>query len=231
MIVAANFKTNKTRKEVKEYLKILERTEFGKVTVRVFPPSTALFEKEFLGVQNAYPAVNGAFTGEIGLEQIGEFNIDKILIGHSERRNILGESQEFIAEKFNFFKEHGFEITYCIGEPLEIREKGIDAVVEYLKDQFEGIDLSYERLIIAYEPVWAIGTGVSASKEQIQNTHAEIRKITDKPILYGGSVKPANVKEILSIPNVNGVLVGSASLDVESFIQMINTAKETIKEQ
>ena len=231
MIVAANFKTNKTRKEVKEYLKTLKKTDFGNIDVRVFPPATALFEEEFLGVQNAYPVINGAFTGEIGLEQIAEFNIDKILIGHSERRNILGESQEFIAEKFNFFKNNGFEITYCIGEPLEIREKGIEAVVEYLKKQFEGIDSAYEKLIIAYEPVWAIGTGVSASKEQIQNTHAEIRKITDKPILYGGSVKPANIKEILSIPNVNGVLVGSASLDIESFIQMINTAKETIKEQ
>jgi len=229
MIVAANFKTNKTRKEVEEYLKVLDVVEFDSVTVRVFPPMTALMKKEYLGAQNAYPTVNGAFTGEIGLEQLNEFEIDKILIGHSERRNILGESQEFIAKKFAFFKEHGFEITYCIGEPLEIREKGIDAVVEYLKDQFEGIDLSYEKLIIAYEPVWAIGTGVSASKEQIQNTHAEIRKITDKPILYGGSVKPENIKEIISIPNVDGVLVGSASLDVGNFIKMIEIAKEKEK--
>ena len=229
MIVAANFKTNKTRKEVEEYLKVLDVVEFDSVTVRVFPPMTALMKKEYLGAQNAYPTVNGAFTGEIGLEQLNEFEIDKILIGHSERRNILGESQEFIAKKFAFFKEHGFEITYCIGEPLEIREKGIDAVVEYLKDQFEGIDLSYEKLIIAYEPVWAIGTGVSASKEQIQNTHAEIRKITDKAILYGGSVKLENIKEIISIPNVDGVLVGSASFDVGNFIKMIETAKEKEK--
>ena len=225
MIVSANFKTNKTRKEVKQYLEELDKTDFGDVKVAVFPPSTALFEREYLGVQNAYPTINGAFTGEIGLEQIKEFNINKILIGHSERRHILNESQEFIAKKFEFFKNHSFEIFYCIGEPLEIRKDGIVAVVEYLKKQFEGIDLTYEKLIIAYEPVWAIGTGVSASVEEIKQTHEEIRKFTDKPILYGGSVKVNNIKEIINIPNVDGVLVGSASLDVNSFKEMIEIAK------
>ena len=231
MIVAANFKTNKTRKEVEEYLKVLDVVNFDGVKVRVFPPCTALTEKEYLGAQNAYPAVKGAYTGEIGLEQLNEFGIDKILIGHSERRNILKESQKFIAEKFEFYKKHNFEITYCIGEPLEIRKKGIDEVVEYLKAQLVGIDLDYERLIIAYEPVWAIGTGVSASGEEIQQTHKEIKKVVNKPLLYGGSVKPENVKEILSIPNVDGVLVGSASLDVGNFIKMIETAKELKKEK
>ena len=226
MIVAANFKTNKTRKETLEYLKKLDEVDFGSVKVAVFPPASALFEKSYLGVQNAYPAINGAFTGEIGLEQIQEFGIDKILIGHSERRHILKESQRFIVEKFNFFKENGFEIYYCIGEPLEIRKKGINEVVEYLKAQFVGIDLDYEKLIIAYEPVWAIGTGVSASLEEIKLTHEEIRKLTDKPILYGGSVKPENIKEIISLPNVNGALIGSASLKVENFIKMIEIAKE-----
>jgi triosephosphate isomerase len=226
MIVAANFKTNKTRKETLEYLKKLDEADFGDVKVAVFPPASALFEKSYLGVQNAYPTISGAFTGEIGLEQIQEFGIEKILIGHSERRHILKESQKFIVEKFNFFKERGFEIYYCIGESLEIRQKGLDEVVEYLKTQFVGIDLDYEKLIIAYEPVWAIGTGVSASIDEIKETHQEIRKLTNKPILYGGSVKPDNVKEIVSIPNVDGVLVGSASLKVENFIKMIEIAKE-----
>jgi triosephosphate isomerase len=226
MIVAANFKTNKTRKETLEYLKKLDEVDFGNVKVAVFPPASALFEKSYLGVQNAYPAINGAFTGEIGLEQIQEFGIDKILIGHSERRHILKESQKFIVEKFNFFKENGFEIYYCIGEPLEIRKKGINEVIKYLKKQLIGIDLNYEKLIIAYEPVWAIGTGVSASLEEIKLTHEEIRKLTDKPILYGGSVKPENIKEIISLPNVDGVLIGSASLKVENFIKMIEIAKE-----
>jgi triosephosphate isomerase len=155
-----------------------------------------------------------------------EFNIKKILIGHSERRHILGESQEFIAKKFKFFKDNGFEIFYCIGEPLEVRKKGLSAVVDYLKEQFIGIDLKYEKLIVAYEPVWAIGTGVSASIEEIKETHFEIRKFTNRPILYGGSVKLNNIEEILKIENVDGVLVGSASLDVDVFKQMINKAKE-----
>jgi len=231
MIVAANFKTNKTRKETLQYLKILDGIDFSNVKVAVFPPSTALFERDYIGAQNAYPTLNGAFTGEIGLEQLNEFNIKKILIGHSERRHILGESQEFIAQKFEFFKKEGFEIYYCIGEPLEIRKKGIDAVIEYLKSQFEDIDLEYEKLIVAYEPVWAIGTGVSASIDEIRQTHAKIRKFISKPILYGGSVKPENIKDIISIENVDGVLVGSASLDVNKFISMIETAKELKKEK
>ena len=182
-------------------------------------------EDNLIGAQNAYPAQNGAYTGEIGLEQLNEFNIKRVLIGHSERRHILNESQEFIAKKFDFYKNEGFEIFYCIGEPLEVRKKGLDEVVKYLKSQLIGIDLDYDKLIIAYEPVWAIGTGVSASNEEIKETHAEIRKFTKRPLLYGGSVKLHNIKEILNIPNVDGVLVGSASLDVEVFKKMIEIAK------
>jgi len=226
MIAAANFKMHKTRKETVEYIDELKKTDFGGVKVAVFPPQSALIEDELIGAQNAYPAKNGAYTGEIGLEQLSEFAIKRVLIGHSERRNILNESQEFIAKKFQFYKNEGFEIFYCIGEPLEIREKGLDEVVKYLKAQLEGIDLTYERLIIAYEPVWAIGTGKSASAKEIKETHEEIRKLTTLPIIYGGSVKLNNIKEILSIKNVDGVLVGSASLDVETFKQMINIAKE-----
>ena len=225
MIVAANFKMYKTRSETKEYLKELKKADFNGVKVAVFPPFTALMEDELIGAQNAYPAINGAFTGEIGLEQLNEFNIKRVLIGHSERRHIIEESQEFIAKKFEFYKNEGFEIFYCIGEPLEIRKKGIDEVVKYLQNQLVGIDLEYEKLIIAYEPVWAIGTGVSASNEEIKETHAEIRKFTTRPILYGGSVKLNNIKEIINIPNVDGVLVGSASLDVKTFKEMIKIAR------
>ncbi len=225
-IIAANFKMHKTRSETKKYLEELKKIKFNGVKVAVFPPATALFEDKVVGAQNAYPAINGAYTGEIGLEQLNEFNIKRVLIGHSERRHILNESQEFIAKKFNFYKEQNFEIFYCIGEPLEIRKKGLESVVEYLKAQLEGIDREYENLIIAYEPVWAIGTGVSASVEEIRDTHREIRKFTKRPILYGGSVKLNNIEEILNIENVDGVLVGSASLDVEVFKKMIEIAKE-----
>ena len=226
MIVAANFKMYKTRKETIEYINELKKIDFGSVKVAVFPPQSALIEDELIGAQNAYPEVHGAYTGEIGLEQLEEFGIKKLMLGHSERRNILGESQEFIAKKFEFYKNQGFEIFYCIGEPLEVRERGIEAVVEYLKSQFEGIDLSYEKLIIAYEPVWAIGTGKSASLEEIKEVVSEIKKITTLPTIYGGSVKPNNIKDIISIEGVDGVLVGSASLDVNNLKEMINKAKE-----
>ena len=227
MIYAANFKTNHTRRTTKEYLeKLQEKMAVKKAEDRVyiFPPATALdsYRGDFtLGAQNAYMARNGAYTGEIGLEQLEEFSVKTILIGHSERREILGENQELVAAKFAYFKAQGFEIIYCIGEPLEVREQGDSAVIEYLLAQFEGIDTSYEDLIVAYEPIWAIGTGRSATTEEIENTHTALKKTIQKPLLYGGSVKPANIKEITDIHGVDGVLVGSASLDVESFSEMI----------
>lgn len=228
MIYAANFKTNHTRKSTEFYIQDLSAKLGGKKPedkVYILPPSTALdqYEGDFtVGVQNAYPTVNGAYTGEIGLEQLDEFDIKTILIGHSERREHLGESQEQIVEKFSFFQEHDLEIIYCIGEPLEIREKGFKAVMQYLLAQFEGIDITYKNLIIAYEPIWAIGTGRSATVEEISTTHRALKKvIADTPLLYGGSAKPVNIKEITSIAGVDGVLVGSASLDAESFSQMV----------
>ena len=133
----------------------------------------------------------------------------------------MKEDQESVAKKYAYFMEKGFEIIYCIGEPLEVREAGDDAVANYLLAQFEGIELSYEKLIVAYEPIWAIGTGRSATVEEIASTHAMLKSHMNKPLLYGGSVKPANIKEITAIDGVDGVLVGSASLDVESFSQMI----------
>ena len=228
MIYAANFKTNHTRASTREYIKNLQEKLSGKSPedkVYIFPPSTALdrFECDFtIGTQNAYPAQNGAYTGEIGVEQLDEFAIKTILIGHSERREYMSETQEKVAEKFAFFKAKGFEIIYCIGEPLHIREKGFEAVMQYLLAQFEGIDISYDKMTAAYEPIWAIGTGRSATVEEISSTHRALKKaINDKPLLYGGSAKPANIKEIVSIAGVDGVLVGSASLDAESFSEMV----------
>ena len=228
MIFAANFKTNHTRKSTELYIHDLNvklRAKKPEDSVYLFPPSTALerYEGDFtLGVQNAYPAHNGAYTGEIGVEQLDEFDIKTILIGHSERREYLAESQEKVAEKFSFFSAHDFEIIYCIGEPLEIREKGIEAVMQYLLAQFDGIDLSHEKLIVAYEPIWAIGTGRSATVDEISVTHRALKKVIGKKaLLYGGSAKPANIKEIISIAGVDGVLVGSASLDAGSFSEMV----------
>ncbi len=228
MIYAANFKTNHTRATTKAYIESLKEKLLAKKSedsVYIFPPATALdsYAGDFtIGTQNAYPTDNGAYTGEIGVEQLTEFGIKTILIGHSERREHLSESQENVAEKFTFFQEQNFEIIYCIGEPLEIREKGIEAVMQYLLAQFDGIDITYDNLIIAYEPIWAIGTGRSATVEEIFTTHSALKKAIDnKPLLYGGSAKPANIKEIIGITGVDGVLVGSASLDAESFSKMV----------
>jgi triosephosphate isomerase len=228
MIYAANFKTNHTRKSTENYIIELSekiRAKNPEDKVYIFPSSTALdaYEGDFtIGTQNAYPAHNGAYTGEIGVEQLDEFGIKTILIGHSERREHMGESQEKVAAKFAFFQEQGFEIIYCLGEPLNIREKGFESVMQYLLAQFDGIDIMYENLIIAYEPIWAIGTGRSATVEEISTTHRALKKaINDKPLLYGGSAKPANIKEIISIAGVDGVLVGSASLDAGSFSEMV----------
>lgn len=232
MIVCANFKANKTRQETRAYMAVVESFVSANDisdTIIVFPPFTALDHDPrnvLIGVQNAYPVKNGAFTGEIALEQLEEFGIKTILIGHSERRHVIGETQEQIAAKFQFFAEQGFVIVYCVGEPLEMREAGHDVMMTYINRQFEGIDLAYPDLIVAYEPVWAIGTGLTPSNEDIESLHAELRAKTSAPLLYGGSVKVENAGEIMALDNVDGVLVGSAALSANDFCDMIAQATE-----
>jgi len=233
-IIASNFKTNHTRKSTKEFISCVEEFLENKNIsndIYIFPPSTALDsfntkENLTIGVQNAHYVKNGSYTGEIGTEQLDEFGIKTILIGHSERRHILGETQKEIALKFNYYKSLGYKIIYCIGEPLEVKEQGLTETLGYIWEQFDGIDLSYENMIIAYEPVWAIGTGVSATLEDIQKVHKKLKKKLQKPLLYGGSVKVANISEILDIENVDGALIGTASWDVEQFKQIIEIASK-----
>lgn len=232
MIICANFKANKTRQETRAYMAVVE--SFVSVneisdTVIVFPPFTALEHiprNILIGAQNGYPVINGAYTGEIALEQLEEFGIKTILIGHSERRHVLGETQEQIAAKFRFFAEQGFLIVYCVGEPLEVRQEGNEALMAYIEKQCDGIDLSYPDLIVAYEPVWAIGTGLTASNQDIEAVHSALRAQTRAPLLYGGSVKVENAGEIMALNNVDGVLVGSASLSANDFCDMIAQAAE-----
>ncbi len=227
MIFAANFKTNHTRTSTVQYIMQMQEmldTNPTNHQVMIFPPVSALLpstEAVKVGTQNAWHTQNGAYTGEIGLEQLAEFDIDTILIGHSERRNIIGESQELLAQKFDYFAKNNFLIIYCIGEPLEVREAGEEAVAEYLWAQFNGIDIDYNRLIVAYEPVWAIGTGRSATVDEINSTHNELRKRVKAPLLYGGSVNKNNIVDICKVSNVDGVLVGSASLDAKNFYEMM----------
>lgn len=233
MILAANFKTNHTRTSTKEYIEKLNLFLDDKkpnVDIFIFPPFTALDRfntKVHIGVQNAYMTEKGSYTGEIGLEQLNEFGIKSIIIGHSERRHILGENQEFIAKKFQFFKEQGFTIFYCVGETLDIRESSHELIFSYIDMQLEGIDLGYEKLIIAYEPVWAIGTGISAKAEDIEEVLEFLSKKTKAPILYGGSVKPSNIADIVSISNCSGALIGTASWDIESFCEMVELSAKS----
>lgn len=230
MILAANFKTNLTREETGAYLGELEGM-LAKTSqeIFVFPATSSLVAHKgsvVVGAQNGYPTQSGAFTGEIGLVHLQEFGIETILIGHSERRHILHESQVDIAKKFDFFKEQNFRIIYCIGEPLKIKEQGIDATLEYLDAQLEGIDLDFSKLIIAYEPVWAIGSGLTPTTEEIEAIHKALKEKTGVKLLYGGSVKTTNAREILELPSVDGVLVGSGALKVEDFFTMIQIAQE-----
>ncbi|RXI43569.1 triose-phosphate isomerase [Malaciobacter mytili] len=233
-IIASNFKTNHTRKSTNEFIQTINNYLVeNKISneVYVFPTSTSLdtfqtVSNFFVGAQNAYATKNGSFTGEIGTEQLDEFNIKTILIGHSERRHILGETQEEIAKKFNFYKELGYKIIYCIGEPLEVKQQGLEKTLEYIYEQFIGIDTNYENLILAYEPVWAIGTGVTATNEDIINVHSAIKEKISKPLLYGGSVKVNNVREICSLNGVDGALIGTASWIKEDFIQILKNTKD-----
>jgi triosephosphate isomerase len=231
MIIAANLKTNLTREKTTKYIKevenFLSKNSISQ-EVFVFPAISSLnlhAGKIVVGAQNAYPAINGAFTGEIGYEQLEEFGIKTILIGHSERRHIIGETQEELVEKFNFYKNLGFKIIYCVGEPLNVREAGFDKMMEYISKQYEGIDCNYENLIIAYEPVWAIGTGLTPTVDDIVAIHKELKKKSSAPLLYGGSVKVTNAKEVLALDGVDGVLVGSAALYAEHFCTMCEYAQ------
>ena len=233
-IIAGNFKTNHTRQSTKVFINNINaflKDENILNEVYIFPPLTALDNFDTVsnltvGTQNAYYVQNGSYTGEVGTEQLDEFGIKTILIGHSERRHILGETQKDISLKYNYYKSLGYKIIYCIGEPLEVKEAGLTETLGYIWEQFDGIDLDYNNLILAYEPVWAIGTGVVATIEEITTIHKKIKKKIQKPLLYGGSVKPANLSDILDVPYVDGALIGTASWVEEDFKTMINIAKE-----
>ena len=235
MIIAANLKTNLTREKtinyVKELQKFIDKNSISQ-EILVFPATSSLHKHVGsinIGAQNAYPTDHGAFTGEIGNEQLEEFGIKTILIGHSERRHVIGETQEEIVKKFNFYKNLGFKIVYCVGEPLEYREMGQDKTMEYILNQYIGIDTSYQNLIIAYEPVWAIGSGLTPTCEDIVAIHKELKKKSAAPLLYGGSVKVTNAKDVLALHGVDGILVGSAALYVEHFCTMCDNAQSLNK--
>ena len=218
----ANLKCNHTRASFREYAKILDENLSANDDVSVFAPASAFDEKRHifrLGAQNFYPCESGAFTGEIGKAMLDEFEIKDVLIGHSERREILNESEELLRAKFDFAAKNGWNAIYCIGENLSTNESG--ATKEFLSRQLENIDLDYKNLVIAYEPIWAIGTGRSASIEQIDEVLSFLKIKANVPLLYGGSVNAANIADIASIKSCDGVLVGTASWDANNFLNLI----------
>ena len=218
----ANLKCNHTRASFREYAKILDANLSANDDVSVFAPASAFDEKRHLfrlGAQNFYPCESGAFTGEIGKAMLDEFEIKDVLIGHSERREILNESEEFLRAKFDFAAKNGWNVIYCIGENLSTNESG--ATKEFLSRQLENIDLGYKNLVIAYEPIWAIGTGKSASIEQIDEVLSFLKTKANVPLLYGGSVNVANITDIAGIKSCDGVLVGTASWDANNFLNLI----------
>jgi triosephosphate isomerase len=183
-----------------------------------------------IGAQNCHFENSGAFTGEISPKALVDLGADFTLVGHSERRALFHESGDFLNQKVLSALNTGLIVVYCVGETLQERESGTtDSVIELQLD--EGLkDLKdASKLIIAYEPVWAIGTGKTATPDQAQNTHAFIRKYLknkgwDTPILYGGSVKPSNTSELMACPDIDGALVGGASLSSEDFYQILEKA-------
>ena len=217
----ANLKCNHTRESFAKYAEILDANLSSSDDVTVFPPFSAFdlaTHKFKLGAQNFYPCESGAHTGEIGKAMLDEFGVKSVLIGHSERRE-LGESEELLRAKFDFAVKAGWQIVYCIGENLSVNEAG--RTKEFLAEQLKNIDLGYERLLIAYEPIWAIGTGKSARTEQIEVVLNFIREQTSAPLLYGGSVNVANIADIAGIKSCDGVLVGTASWDASKFLELI----------
>ena len=246
LLMAANWKMYKTRSEASACLKELR----GKIKdlpsdreVLVCAPFTCLDAARealagqpgiSLGGENCYPAKEGAFTGEISPAMLLDTGCRWVLTGHSERRAILGENDAFVGEKTAFALGEGLNVVLCVGETLEERDSG--KLEEVLGRQLDaglaGVpgDVAAERLAVAYEPVWAIGTGRVAGPREILEAHALVRRTLvrrfpaqggEMRVLYGGSVKPENAAEIILLDNVNGVLVGGASLQAESFSRIV----------
>ena len=175
--------------------------------------------------QNVHWADDGAFTGEVSTLILLELGVQGAIVGHSERRQYFGETDETVRMRTEHALEAGLRVIACVGESLEERESGQMELV--LRVQIEAIAEAtgpHDRLVIAYEPVWAIGTGLTASAEQAREAHAFVKSILDVPVLYGGSLKPENAGELLDEDGVDGALIGGASLDVESFTAICQTA-------
>jgi len=247
-IIAANWKMNKTATEAVQFIEKFENIIGGSssVDIAIAPAFTALpASKELLvnsattalAAQNCHFEDSGAFTGEISISMLKDIGVDYVIIGHSERRTIFGEDDALINAKAKSLHASGVNPIFCIGETLEERDSGeVELVLRrQLEDGLKDLDsANMIQTVIAYEPVWAIGTGRTATPEQAQEAHAFTRSVirdlfgddvADKiRIQYGGSVKPDNTKELMGQEDVDGALVGGASLDPESFADICKNA-------
>jgi triosephosphate isomerase len=231
MLIAGNWKMFKTPSEASAFCRALRESigDIEGVDVAVCPPYVSLASaiEELKGseiavyAQNVHWAENGAFTGEISTAMLKDLGADGSIVGHSERRQFFGETDLDVAKRAKAAIDAGLKVIACVGE-LE-SERDANKTEAVLARQMVPIVKeigAHERLVIAYEPVWAIGTGKTASPAQAEAAHAFIRSLLDVPLLYGGSVKADNAGELMSQPNVNGALVGGASLDVTSFVAL-----------
>ncbi|MEX0816942.1 MAG: triose-phosphate isomerase [Gaiellales bacterium] len=223
MLIAGNWKMYKTPSQTAEFCAAFEPP--AGVDVVVCPPYTSLREAVASGLsvyaQNVHWADAGAFTGEISAAMLLGLGAHGSIVGHSERRQHFGETDEGTARRAAAALEAGLQVIACVGETEEEREGG--EMEDVLRRQVSVLG-EHDQLVVAYEPVWAIGTGKTASPEQAQQAHAFIKTLLAVPVLYGGSVKPENAEELLSQTDVDGALVGGASLDLESFTAICETA-------
>ena len=232
MLIAGNWKMNKTRSETAEFCSSLKRRVdglAGSVDISVFPPYTSLAaavtglaDSEIaVGAQNVHWENEGAFTGEVSAPMLRELGVYAAIVGHSERRQYFGETDETVGRRAAAALEGGLFVIACVGESEDEREEG--KTEEVLRRQVSVLPED-DRLVVAYEPVWAIGTGKTATPEQVWEGHGFIKGIIDVPVLYGGSVTPGNCADLLILDTVDGALVGGASLDLDTFAAICELA-------
>jgi triosephosphate isomerase (TIM) len=241
-IIAGNWKMNGRLASIelllKELCESLPKETAG--TCIVLPPAIYIpMVSSYLagqsiqwGAQNVYPKDAGAFTGELSAPMLQDYRCGYVLVGHSERRSLFAESEKFIADKFHHVKEHDMIPILCVGETLKEREEGrTEHVIEsQLRAVAEHGHHAFSNCIIAYEPVWAIGTGLTATPEQVQSVHAMIRAVIAESsendaktvsLLYGGSVNEKNAEALFAMPDVDGGLIGGASLNARQFVEIV----------
>ena len=230
-LIVGNWKMHKTIAQTRAFVADVRARDLplAEVDAVICPPFTALCAASDalagtrigLGAQNVGWAREGAFTGEISAPMLLELGVAGSLVGHSERRQIFGETDQNVGRRVEAALAAGLNVIACVGETLEERDTG--RTEDVLRRQLAVLEPE-DSLVIAYEPVWAIGTGKTATPEMAQEAHAFVKSLVDVPVLYGGSVKPDNAEKLAAQPDVDGMLVGGASLDVESFAAICRAA-------